>query len=109
MKFLVDNQLPAALARWLTAMGAPADHVLDRRLQFAGDSDIWALCVAENRIVFSKDVDFLLLASRPADTGQLLWVRIGNCRKQAILTRFAASWVTIQAAFDVGQRVVELQ
>ena len=29
MRFLVDNQLPAALARWLTAQGHDAIHVLD--------------------------------------------------------------------------------
>ena len=29
MKFLIDNQLPAALARWLTAKGHDAVHVLD--------------------------------------------------------------------------------
>jgi hypothetical protein len=29
VKFLSDNQLPAALARWLTAKGHDAVHVVD--------------------------------------------------------------------------------
>ena len=32
MKFLVDNQLPAALARWLVARGLDACHVAVRGL-----------------------------------------------------------------------------
>ena len=30
MKFLVDNQLPKELARWLVSQGHDAEHVLDR-------------------------------------------------------------------------------
>jgi predicted nuclease of predicted toxin-antitoxin system len=109
MKFLVDNQLPVALAGWLLANGEQVDHVLDLDLERAGDSEIWALCIAEDRIVVSKDVDFLLLANRPGDTGRLLWVRMGNCRTSALLARFAAAWPAIQSAFASGQRVVELR
>jgi hypothetical protein len=29
MRFIVDNQLPTALARWLSARGGDAVHVLD--------------------------------------------------------------------------------
>jgi hypothetical protein len=37
-----------------------------------------------------------------------LWVRLGNCRNDALLEAFAASFDTIVAAFDSGQTVVEL-
>jgi hypothetical protein len=36
------------------------------------------------------------------------WVRLGNCRNDALLEAFAASFETIFAAFDSGQTVVEL-
>jgi hypothetical protein len=35
-------------------------------------------------------------------------VRLGNCRNDALLAAFSASFDTIIAAFDSGQIVVEL-
>jgi len=82
VKFLVDNQLPAALARWLTAQGADAQHVIDIGLDSAPDGELWSRAATDARIVVSKDEDFFDLANRPGDTGRLLWVRTGNCAPQ---------------------------
>jgi predicted nuclease of predicted toxin-antitoxin system len=46
VKFLVDNQLPAALARWLAARGLDACHVSDIGLEEASDQHIWDYAVA---------------------------------------------------------------
>ena len=108
MKFLVDNQLPAALARWLGTHGADAAHVLDIGLDSTHGSVIWERAVAEGRIVVSKDEDFFHLANRPGDSGRLLWVRLGNCRTQALLARFESSWPYIEQAFAEGHRIVML-
>ena len=109
MRFLVDNQLPVALTRWLMGMGHQAEHVLDLGLATAADAGIWASCSSQNTVVISKDVDFFLLANRPGDVGRLLWVRVGNCRTTHLLARFTAAWPAIQNAFAAGQRVVELR
>lgn len=108
MKFIVDNQLPVALARWL-AERADAVHVLDYTLEAAPDVEIWKRALAEGRIVVSKDEDFFHLANRLGDLGRLLWVRVGNCRTVALLARFDAAWRSIEAEFMRGQRVVELR
>ncbi len=108
MKFLVDNQLPAALAHWLAAR-SDAVHVLDRGMETAPDSEIWTHATAENRIVVSKDEDFFHLANRPDDLGRLLWVRLGNCRTAALLARFETGWIAIEREFESGQRVVEIR
>ncbi len=105
----MDNQLPVALAHWLAAQDADAVHVLHLSPDSFTDTEIWARAAAENRIVVSKDEDFLHLANRDSDTGRLLWVRIGNCRNAALLARFAEDWPFIQQAFDSGQRIVELR
>ncbi|MFZ1575492.1 MAG: DUF5615 family PIN-like protein [Chromatiaceae bacterium] len=42
MRFLVDAQLPPALARWLAQRGHEAEHVLDCGLLDASDRLIWA-------------------------------------------------------------------
>ncbi|MFZ0964485.1 MAG: DUF5615 family PIN-like protein [Terriglobia bacterium] len=41
MRFLVDYQLPIALARFLAARGWDCDHVMDLGLGSASDSAIW--------------------------------------------------------------------
>ncbi len=108
MKFIVDNQLPAALARWLVARGADAVHVLDLALDIAPDTDIWSRAAAKGRVVVSKDEDFFHLANRDGDTGRLLWVRLGNCRTPALLARFEAAWPGIEKSFAAGHRIVFL-
>ena len=108
MKFLVDNQLPLALARWLTKKGADAVHVLEINFDRTKDTPIWEHALSENRILISKDEDFFHLANRVSDQGKLLWVRLGNCRTQALLARFESEWSRIAQAFDDGHRIVML-
>jgi len=108
MRFLVDNQLPPSLARWLLDRGHDAEHVFESGLHLLDDRALWAQALADARVVISKDEDFLYLANQPGDTGRFLWVRLGNCRNDALLAAFATSFETVIAAFDSGQIVVEL-
>ncbi|MFM8494362.1 MAG: DUF5615 family PIN-like protein [Planctomycetia bacterium] len=107
MRLLVDNQLPPALASWPRDQGHDAVHVADAGLERLDDGELWLHAVAEERIVVSKDEDFLYLASLAA-SGRLLWVRLGNCRNAALIAAFSQSMQTITAAFASDQRVVEL-
>lgn len=109
MKFLVDHQLPVALARWLAAKGVDAVHVLDRGWDRTPDEQLWAQADGEGRIVVSKDEDFFHLANRSGDTGRVLWVRLGNCRTAALLCRFSTEWTALTQVFASGQRIVELR
>ena len=109
MKFLVDNQLPAALARWLAARGLDACHVSDVGLEEASDQCIWDYAVAQGRALVSKDEDFLHLATRSEFSAPLIWVRLGNCRKQALLAAFDALLLHLLTALAEGKRVVELR
>jgi predicted nuclease of predicted toxin-antitoxin system len=109
VRWLIDNQLPVALARWLQARGEDAVHVLDRSQGQTGDRDIWETAIAENRIVISKDGDFFILATRPGDFGRLLWLRVGNCRKQTLLAAMDQAWPAIEGAFLSGQTIVEVR
>ncbi len=108
MKFLVDNQLPAAVAHWLAGKGHDAFHVLDRDLGQADDRQLWALACQEGRTVVSKDEDFFILAGH-STSGSLLWLRVGNCRKQTLLAMLETAWPAIEQALLTGQRVIELR
>ena len=109
MKVLVDNQLPAALARWLAARGLDACHVSDVGLEDASDQCIWNYAIAEGRVLVSKDEDFLHLATRSEVAAPLIWVRLGNCRKQALLAAFDALLLHLLTALAEGKKVVELR
>ena len=78
MKFLVDAQLPMRFAGWLRQHGHDAVHTLDLPLgNRTPDSDIVECAVRDNRIVVTKDSDFVqafLLTGQPA----LLFISTGN-------------------------------
>jgi predicted nuclease of predicted toxin-antitoxin system len=107
VKFLVDNQLPVALARWLSAQGHEARHVLELGLEETSDKEIWRQAVVEDYVVVSKDEDFFHLATR-ATQGKLVWVRRPNCRKQALLAAFASALPAVEQAIHDGHRIVQL-
>jgi predicted nuclease of predicted toxin-antitoxin system len=60
MRFLVDAQLPPALARRLAAQGHVAEHVSDHKLEGASDTAIWNFALGASAVTISKDEDFAL-------------------------------------------------
>lgn len=108
MKFLIDNQLPKALAEHLRGREQDCQHVLDAGLSGASDFHL-PPSEAEERILISKDEDFLYLAGRPNAKLKLVWVRLGNCRTAALLAAFDRFWPTIESCFASGDRIVEIR
>ena len=109
MRFLVDNQLPKALARWLSAQGHEAVHVLDIGMAQTPDAEICAYAANESRVVVSKDEDFLSLVLRPGVTVQLVWVRMPNCTNAELLAAFAQALEQVVSILTSGQQIVELR
>jgi len=109
VNFLVDNQIPEALCRFFDQRGHNSRHLLDFNLDEASDIEIWNYAANRNWVVVSKDEDFLHLANRPDDPGKLLWVRIGNCRKQTLLQAFERNLPELVRAFNEGVRIVEIR
>jgi predicted nuclease of predicted toxin-antitoxin system len=79
MNFLVDAQLPRRVAGWLANAGCDAVHTLDLPDgNRTTDQQILELADREQRVVATKDADFVdshLLQARPA---KLLLVSTGN-------------------------------
>ena len=109
MKFLVDNHLPATLARFLSSLGEDCRHVLECGLAQASDREIWSFAAAENLVLISKDEDFLHLAKRTGAAVQLVWVRLGNCRNAALIEAFGNAWPRVLKSMESGERVIELR
>ena len=89
MRVIVDDQLPVAPARWITAQGVDAEHVSDVGLSGRQDREIWGFAKREAFIIVSMDSDFRDMQQREPNGPQVLWLRWGNLRKAALLQRFA--------------------
>jgi predicted nuclease of predicted toxin-antitoxin system len=109
VRFLVDAQLPPALARLLTEHGHTAEHVADVDLLAASDSEIWRYAIDHNAVLITKDEDFsdqvLLGGSAPV----VVWVRVGNATRRALLDWFTPSLDRVIAMIDSGERLIELR
>lgn len=106
MRFLVDVQLPPALAEWLKAKGHEAEHVLERLGADQSDHSLAGISRETGVIVVSKDADFLNLqiGGKP----QVLWVRLGNSTNRTLLSRFEEEWPRLLDALSCDEPVVEL-
>jgi len=109
VKFLVDNQLPAALVRFFTAKGAECQHVLHLGLAQATDVEIWRFAAGRGMVLVSKDEDFFHLAVREGSEVRLVWIRLGNCRTQVLLSAMEKAWPRIEATLEAEDRVVEIR
>jgi predicted nuclease of predicted toxin-antitoxin system len=108
VKFLIDAQLPARLARHLNDAGHDALHTLDLpERNRTTDAEISRVADAEDRIVVSKDRDFRdshLLSGSPA---RLLVVSTGNITNRDLLALFDEHLDALVDAFE-GANLVQL-
>lgn len=108
MRFLVDAQLPPALARWLIANGHQAAHVSDAGMQAAADAAVWDYASREGAVIVTKDEDFaqrkVLTQSGPA----VVWIRLPNTRRRALLAWFAGVLPDILSALERGETLIEI-
>ena len=110
MKLLVDNQLPAALARYFDANGWECQHVRDLGLDTAGDRAIWQYARERGLVIVTKDEDFQILSNKQGGGApQVVWVRVGNCRTGVLLEAFASVMPDLRALLSAGNAVIEIR
>ena len=107
-RFIVDAQLPPALARQLSSKGEGAIHVLDKNMMESSDSLIWELALRENLVIITKDEDFQMRASISTEFPTIIWVRIGNSSKKSLLHFFDKKWERIKQELANGSKLIEL-
>ena len=108
MRFLVDAQLPPALARWLSSAGHHAEHVADIGLAGARDSEIGTYALSAGAVIVSKDEDFALRKVLYRNGPSIVWIRLPNSRRSELLTWFAHALPKIVEAFERGESFIEL-
>ncbi len=108
MRFLVDAQLPPALARFVASAGHEANHVDDLGLASAADREIWQRAIDSDAVIVTKDEDFLTLRALRSDGPSVVWVRIGNTTRDVLLRAMSSALPNIIAALDHGEAIVEV-
>ncbi len=72
MRFLVDAQLPPALARLIAERGHVAEHITDIGPGDAPDRDLWRYALAHQAVIVTKDEDFAARLDAPRSLLQRL-------------------------------------
>lgn len=106
MKFLVDENLPPKLASFLVNSGHDAVHVLDAGLGASADRSICEFAVAENRVIVSRDSDFVRFTE--TTPVRVVLVGIGNAPTNAVIAWFAERLDFCSAALGRGETCVKL-
>lgn len=108
MKFLIDAQLPPALARWLREAGHDAVHVEDVGLREGDDRALWAYAVQMSAVILTKDEDFSARAQQQSEGPVIVWLRIGNTTNRVLREWFELRLPGIVQLAAQGGRVVEV-
>jgi predicted nuclease of predicted toxin-antitoxin system len=108
VRFLIDAQLPPALARHLLALGHEATHVADVGMVAARDREIWAHADATDAVLVTKDEDFVTMRALHRRGPAVVWVRVGNATRRAIIAHFDSLLPAIVAALERGETIVQI-
>jgi len=103
VRFLIDAQLPRRMCGWMAQRGHDARHTLDLPLgNRTPDAALVAIADAEDRILVTKDDDFVgsrLLTGRP----RKLWlITVGNCANADLEALVARAWPQLEQALQDG-------
>ena len=109
MRFLVDAQLPPALARLLTEHGHVAEHVNDTDRGSASDREVCRYANDVGATIITKDEDFANMVTIGGDVPVVVWVRVGNTRRAPLLAWFEPLIEAIVAMAEGGDRLIELR
>lgn len=108
MRFLIDEQLPAALAGRLEAKGLEAIHVSTLLGYGAPDETVASEARKLQAVLMTKDADFVQMSAGGVLSCQIVWVRLGHMSNQALWTILLPVLPQILLELKRGERVVQL-
>lgn len=110
MKFIIDAHLPPDLAHWLAGQaGHEAKHVAEIGMRDAEDTPIWRYAINNQAVIVSKDEDFAVRVRQSQKGPAVVWLRIGNCSRAALMKWFVPLFPEVVNAVEQGQRLVEVR
>lgn len=104
MKLLLDENLSRRIVPFLQSDFPGSTHVVLLGLESASDSEIWQYSKANDFVIVSRDSDFQersLFAGHPP---QVIWLKIPNRSKTAVLNILLEHRVEIEQALSQENR-----
>lgn len=109
MRFLVDAQLPPALARWLAERGASATAVRDVGLRESDDGSIINFALSGDWAILTKDEDLVRRCIGDSASPAVVWLRLGNCTNKVLFAWLEPSFDEIQRRLSEGEKLIEMR
>lgn len=109
MRFLIDAQLPPALAQLLRDHEHEAEHVTDIGPADMPDRDLWRYSLDNQAVIVTKDEDFSLMFAARGEAPTVVWIRVGNTRKATLLAWFEPLIDHLVTLIENGQKLIELR
>jgi len=107
MRFLLDMNLPPAVAEWLRSEGHNAVHIREIGLAHLRDHEIFARAAEEGRIVVTFDLDFGETVGLVGATGSgVVLLRLRLASPQYLCQRLQAAIAQAAEAMRAGAIVV---
>jgi predicted nuclease of predicted toxin-antitoxin system len=108
MRFLIDAQLPPAVAVWLRERGHEAETVREVGLREAEDGAIWVHARRTSAVILTKDEDFAVRSQQAREGPAVVWLRVGNVSNRALRGWLEPRLPGILQLLGQGSRLVEV-
>jgi predicted nuclease of predicted toxin-antitoxin system len=93
----------------MASSGLQATHVIDVDLRDSEDSSIWEYALQQHAVVVTKDEDFARRLQQSKNGPAIVWLRVGNTSRRALLQWFEPLIPQIVEMLENGERLVELR
>lgn len=72
---------------------------------------MWQEALRRDAVIVTKDEDFILIGKgRSGEPGPaVVWIRIGNCTRRALLDAFLPVLPTVVEMLQAGETIVEIR
>jgi len=109
VKFVVDAQLPPALARALCEVGQDVRAVREIGLRDAENSDIWEYDLDHECGIITKDQDFADRSISSRASPVIVWLRIANTSNRVLFAWLLPLWPETISRIESGDTLVEVR
>jgi len=109
VRFLIDAQLPPGLAPVLVRLGHEATHVRGIGLHGATDRQVWEPAALEGAVLLTKDEDFAARRLRESDGPVIVWLRVGNCSRAALIRWLLPLFASIEQLIADDETLIEVR
>ena len=89
--------------------GHEADHVIDVGAGSMTDQEIWKVASENSAVIVTKDEDFSLMGAGEDGVPCIVWIRLGNTTRRALLEWFAPLLPQIIDAIKAGNKLIEIR